>query len=166
MIHISAIYGKGNWSPKREWDFSMGTSTGQGAEMDTRSHALNAYILKNLNVKIYQNEMYQTKSILKRDFSPSQKVVVTIKISGGFGPQPQKFRFRMSPESPRPPPPGDSQAGSWNHIWTELDIQLILFSIDSSQIKNILSPLILSPEKQGHLWRSKLAHSSDFSSIL
>lgn len=42
-------------------DFSMGTSPGQGAEMDSaRSRALNAYILKNLDVKIYRNEMYQT----------------------------------------------------------------------------------------------------------
>lgn len=56
----------------------------QGAEMDsTRSHAFIAYIFKNLSVKIYQNEMYQTKGVLKRDFSLSHKVVVTINISRG-----------------------------------------------------------------------------------
>lgn len=61
--------------------------TGKGTRSRNGQHqvsCINAYIFKNLNVKIYQNKMYQTKSVLKRDFSPSHNVVVILKISEGL----------------------------------------------------------------------------------
>ena len=111
---------------------------------------------KNLNAEIYQNEMDQSKSMLKRGFSPSHKVAVTMKITWGSLALSPEIQIQQgwggAQESACPlSSPGGSQTGSLNQIWKELDIRLILFSTDSGQINNVLSLPILSPEKQGHL---------------